>query len=362
MDSSCRRGCCKRRAFTLIEVLTVISIISLLLAFLLPAIQGARESARRLQCANNLKQIGIGLNAYHNSFGSLPPGRIQTYDPRFSGPMPPCTSEIVDKSFLVMILPMLDQAPLYSSINQSLTIFGYENRTIQPVVISTYSCPSDAASETPAYADTSWLVNLGLAAPSDTLTVALSSYAGCFGSYQVDALPTTSNSCTVPAPLAAQANGTIGDTSPISMAAIVDGLSNTLVVTEKGNGPYRGTGSNQQSKPRPYGWYFSGNWGDTLITTFYPIDTANRISSVAALTHVFSASSAHRGGVNALLADGSVRFISDSIQTWPFDPLTGLPRGAVETAGGWWTDTPTPGVWQALATRAGGEVIDSKDF
>jgi prepilin-type N-terminal cleavage/methylation domain-containing protein/prepilin-type processing-associated H-X9-DG protein len=356
MDSDCSRGRCERRAFTLIEVLTAISVIALLLALILPALQGSRESARRLQCANNLKQMGIALNGYHNSFGSLPPGRLLTYDPRFAGPSPPCTSVMVDKSFLVMILPMIEEAPLYNSINQNLTIFGYENRTILPIVISTFCCPSDAVSETPVYADTSWMVKFGLAAPTDQLAMALSSYAGCFGSYHVNAVPTPSNSCQVPAPLAAQANGSIGDTSPVSMASILDGLSNTMFVTEKANG------SGQRAKPRPYGWYVSGNWGDTLITTFYPPNTANSISSAGGVTHVFSASSAHRGGVNALLGDGSVRFIRDSIQTWPFDSLTGLPLGAVETAGGWWVGTPPPGVWQALATRAGQEVIDASNY
>jgi hypothetical protein len=72
-----------------------------------------------------------------------------------------------------------------------------------------------------------------------------------------------------------------------------------------------------------------------------------------------SASSQHPGGLNALMGDDSVRFIKDTIQSWAFDPLTGQPAGALQTAGGWWTCVPPQGLWQALSTRAGGEAINS---
>ena len=147
----------KRRGATLIELLVVVSILGVLLALIVPAVQDVRESARRASCANNLKQIGLGLQQYEQTFGSLPPGRMLTYDPRYAGKNPPCTSRLVDKSMLVMILPYIEQVAIYNAVNQDLTILGRENRTVFPVSVGIFACPSDPARASPTRpAMTSW--------------------------------------------------------------------------------------------------------------------------------------------------------------------------------------------------------------
>ena len=122
----------------------MISVISMLIAFLLPAVQSRAEAARRAQCTSNLNQLGIALQSYHDAFGSLPPGRVKSYDPRYAGPNPPCTSRIIDKSIEVFALGFMDQTALYNAINQSLTIVGAENSTAHAVAVSAFACPSDA--------------------------------------------------------------------------------------------------------------------------------------------------------------------------------------------------------------------------
>ena len=347
--------------FTLIEVLAVISVVSLLMALLLPAVQSAREAAQRAQCGNNLKQIGIAVHAYEGAFGSLPTGRSKTYDPRYSGPNPPCTSRMVDKSFLVMLLPQLEQSPLYNSINQSLTIFGRENRTIFSISVGGYACPSDPEAGSRRDGDITRMINLGLASPGEELNVSFTSYSGCFGSFDVVALPTLENHCLVPAPLGAQSNGCLGDAAPIRLASVSDGLSQTILVAEKATAKFRKLDDAGLLFSR-YGWYFSGNMGDTLFTTFYPPNMDLKVSPLAGPRQTFAASSLHPGGINALLGDGSVRFVKDSIDTWAFDALLGQPIGATLNANGWWDGVPPFGVWQKLSTRSSGEVIDSSAY
>jgi prepilin-type N-terminal cleavage/methylation domain-containing protein len=343
-----------RRGFTLVELLVVIAIVAILVALLLPAVQAAREAARRARCASNLRQIGLALHAYHDAIGCLPPGRFLSYDPRVAGPNPPCTSPMVDKGVLVFLLPNLEQAPLYDAINQDVSILGPENTTVHAVSVGAFACPSDPGAgglrEADAGAMTPWL-------PGGRVRMAASSYSACFGSYYVHALPLPQNGCRVPARTAAQADGLFNDLAPIRLGSVTDGLSHTLSFSEKALTTFDVLAAVDPDLPSETGWYVTGNWGDTLFTTFYPPNMPRRASLLAGRAHASAASSLHPGGVQVLLGDGSARFIKDSIQSWPFDPATGRPAGAVPTSEGWWDRGPPPGVWQALATRAGGEVI-----
>ncbi len=362
MNASFDQGRRLRCGFSLIEVLVVISVVSLLMALLLPAVQAARVAARRAQCGNNLRQIGLALHAYEGAFGSLPTGRTKTYDPRFSGPNPPCTSRMVDKSFLVMLLPQLEQASLYNSINQSLTVFGRENRTIFPISVGVFACPSDPESGNARDGDITRIIDLGLASSGEQVRVSFTSYSGCFGSFDVTALPTPDNGCFVPVSLAAQSNGCLGDAAPIRLASVGDGLSQTILVAEKATTKFRKLDDVDPLFFSRYGWYFSGNMGDTLFTTFYPPNMDMKVSALAGPRQTYAASSLHPGGLNVLLGDGSVHFIKDSIETWPFDPLLGQPVGATRNVNGWWDGLPPFGVWQKLSTRSSGELIDPSAY
>ena len=349
----CRRPDRWTLAFTLIETLVAISIISLLISLLLPAVQSAREAARRIKCSYNLKQLGLALHAYHDAFGSLPPGRMKSYDPRYSGTRPPCTSLIVDKSLEVFALGFLEQTNLYNAINQSLAIVGGENSTVHSIAISTFSCPSDTMSGWPRDLNPGALTRYGVPDPA---RMVFGSYAGMIGSLPVLAQPSPSTHCVVPASLTSQCNGIFNDLSPICLASATDGLSHTIFMAEKATTTLQELNALNPQYAALHGWYITGNWGDTLVTSLYPPNACDRLAGALMTSWTNSASSMHPGGLNVLMGDGSVRFIKDTIQTWPSDPLTGNPAGSSQNVHGAWLNLPPPGVWQSLTTRAGGEV------
>ena len=146
-----------RAGFTLIELLVVISIIGVLASLLLPAVQSSREAARRSQCLNNLKQLGLAISNYESLHATLPPGRVRS---RVDG------LGLVFSAF-AQILPQLDQKPVYDSINFNLNadrgIGGPENDTARRTRFAAFLCPSDTTSDAdkPDQAPTNYQMNAG---------------------------------------------------------------------------------------------------------------------------------------------------------------------------------------------------------
>jgi len=337
----------QRAGFTLIEVLVAIAIIGISIALLLPAVQSARESARRASCANNLRQIGLALHNYHAAVGCFPPGRLQSHDPRELPPGSlPCTGP-QDRSFLVAILPQVEQTALYNSLNLSVWILAPENTTGHAVSLGLYVCPSDPSAarlRRRAAEDFDWN-------PSwDHAPKACTSYGGFSASETASALPHWSHDCQVDPVQAALSNGFFGDVTPITTASITDGLSQTLAVADKSMTSLEMIHDYADSRLADHtGWWVQGAFSETLIFGGYPPNVYKRkppgISNIPAWCQ--SASSLHPGGLNGLMADGSVRFIKETIDASPIEPTQmALIMGA------------PPGLWQKLISRNGGETID----
>jgi prepilin-type N-terminal cleavage/methylation domain-containing protein/prepilin-type processing-associated H-X9-DG protein len=344
------------RGFTLIELLVVISIISLLIGLLLPAVQAAREAARRVACTNSLMQIGIAIHSYQGSSDCLPLGRVPLYDPRYAGLNPPCTSNAFDKSYLVRLLPFLEESSLFNAINQSTSICAYENWTCFDVSCGVFACPDDPASGRPRRMNTTSLSELGMTQAGEAALAVSTSYVACFGDVPVAAVPRAITKCQVDPMAISESSGCFNDLSPIRLSAVTDGLSSTIFVAERAATMLRNL-PNQVFDAS--GWYFSGNLGDTLFVSMLP---PNFFRQSNALVVPSAASSLHPGGLNALMGDGSVRFVKESINSWPLDPRSDEPVGAQRTIAGWWQGLPRPGVWQALSTRSGGELVPSDSF
>ncbi len=328
--------------FTLIELLVVIAIIGVLIALLLPAVQAAREAARRAQCTNNLKQVALAAHNYMDSFGALPMGTPMMWYPKFN---------INDgQSVFVSMLGQIEQASLFNAVNFTHLIYANENSTIQRTGVSSLWCPSDG--------DVSRIIAppTGMdSMPQGQFFTAFTSYAACSGIWYHHSYDLTLNRT-----LTAQDNGLMFANSAVRMADITDGTSNTLMFGERAH-------SLLNTTERPlWHWWFDGYYGDTLFWTLYPINphrklgtnTANQSTSNA---YIEGASSMHPGGANFALADGSVRFLKDTIQTWPFDQVTGKPLGVTGSDSTPYVLDPSVrlGIYQSLSTRNGGEIISA---
>jgi prepilin-type N-terminal cleavage/methylation domain-containing protein/prepilin-type processing-associated H-X9-DG protein len=345
----------ERPGFTLIELLVVIAIIAVLIGLLLPAVQQAREAARRMQCSNNLKQIALASSNYHDAYGCFPQGVQFTFDFSTSG-------------HHVALLPYLEQVPLFNAMNfnwiipwsAANTTFG---GTVRP---SAYVCPSDTmGTQVDSFDEALYFPPGFFYFYYAGFPLAYTSYQGNAGSWFRDSLYSQA--------ILNQSNGLFfrneaglpGPTTwtAVTIASITDGTSNTIAHGEHTLALLTDADRVANGPTWACGWY-----GDTLITSFYPLNPQNKVQNVYGdgLTEAFlgAASSFHPGGANFAMADGSVRFIKDGIDSWPMNDQTATPLGVIQDSNGLFqlTGGARFHVYQKLTTRNGGEVVSAGSY
>ena len=306
------------RGFTLVELLVVIAIIGILIGLLLPAINAARESARRTSCTNNIKQIGLSLINYHDELGAFPPG-YRTNQKYSDG----STDTSPGWGWSAYILPYMEEKSAYKAISFNLPVESPQNAIAIQTRIRTYLCPSDMLPPGSFSVTDGFSKSLATAAPS--------SYSACCGSDDSDTFDATGS-------------GIFYRNSKTRMADITDGASHTIMVGERAwvfaQGIWAGAisdgvimrgamntnpGSPNGSAPAP-----------TLVLSHcHLINTANDTDG-----GLDDYSSLHPGGANMVYADGSVHYIKTVASDNPDGSYT--------------SDSL---VLQALGTRAAGDNV-----
>ncbi|MEO2016913.1 MAG: DUF1559 domain-containing protein [Fuerstiella sp.] len=289
----------RKRAFTLIEMLVVITIIAILVALLLPAIQQAREAARRVQCKNNLTQLSIAMHNYQSSFSCLPPGVVNE-----TGPIQN-VEDGYHMSWLVQAMPMLDQRPLFQQIDFDQSAYDINNVGVRRTQISSLLCPSDHRRMNGA--------------------VFISNYAGSTGGKDVSVH--TNN------------NGLFFLNSSISSKQIRDGASNTIMVGERRADDVQNTdlgwmsGTSGTLRNTAVSVNDSVDWGWQNARNAAGYQTAgeadSEVESPGPDLATGGFSSQHTGGFQVSLADGSVRFISANIGAEVYRNLGNREDGAM---------------------------------
>ena len=304
-----------REGFTLIELLVVIAIIAILISLLLPAVQQAREAARRASCQNNLMQLGLAVQNYELGRGVLPPGVVAQAGPVRTLPSLEAYLALdpvpYDMGWVAQILPELDEKPIFRHIDFTQSAYADANadpRAVQPAVLL---CPSDG--------------NMG----GD---IAATNYAGCTGGTE--------------APIDENMGGVLFLNSAVTFAGIEDGSHHTILIGEKRRYDEFGTatdsgldawiagnaGALRNTGGTPNDW--DNDWRNGLVDgNNVPLPDGG--PEAADPLHVGTFGSYHSGGVQAAMCDGSVRFFSDAI-----DPTT----------------------WSHLGDRDDGEMIGTEGY
>ena len=324
-----------RRGFTLIELLVVISIITILIALLLPAVQAVRESARRVQCSNNFKQMGLALSAYHGAYNVLPIGRTGLYR-TYRRSLNPNR-----RTWALGSLSFLEQNNAFNAFNCSLSFNDVQNATAVQALVSTFVCPSDQTSlqepdrEVPRiksnfaanWGDTHYFQGergQGAQGPIP--------FVGPAGTAWFTGAPFTVNSC-------------------MGFNAFLDGPSATILVGEVIVGQNRAAGNDPAGAYDHRGDIYNDDRDCTMFMTYTTPNSPipDQLAEAEYCGQGFdgnppcntnipafnAARSRHPGGVHVLFGDGHVKFIRDAIDV---------------------------GVWRALGSPAGGEVVSADAY
>jgi prepilin-type N-terminal cleavage/methylation domain-containing protein/prepilin-type processing-associated H-X9-DG protein len=273
--------------FTLIELLVVIAIIAILMALLLPAVQSAREAARRVQCKNNLMQLALALHNYDMAYETLPPGSVN--------PTGPVVNEAVGyhMGWTVQLLPMMEQYNLFDIVDFDTGVYSASNGVVRMTQMSVLMCPSDY----------SGISESGAAGPTVS-----SSYAACFGGDEV-AIDVANN-------------GVMYLNSSVGYEKIRDGASNTIMLGEKIHVPKSGDlgwMSGTRATLRNTGVGINKGWD--AVTEFQSGNGGRPKLAFPEDTVTGGYSSRHVGGAQFALADGSVRFLSQNMDSQVFSWL-----------------------------------------
>ncbi len=291
------------RAFTLVELLVVIAIIGILVAILLPAVQAARESARRMQCGNNLHQMGIALHNYHDTNGTFPAGFILPNQTLWSG----------------LLLPQIEQQPLYDSLDFSAAwdVDGSPNELACATYLSVYRCPSSGA---PRHDTVQGITDR---VPSNYLVCATG-----LTRFESGPPPVAGN---------LKLDGMFYTNSRTKMADILDGTSSTVAIGEaEHNIGVQGIDLGGTLHIVDH-WYIGSPYIHLSEVSEVAGSTASRINAQFIQDAFIDEqelgfSSRHPGGAQVVFADGHIAFIPQTIDTR---------------------------VWSGLGTRHGGEVVES---